>query len=571
MTENLREPLPLPPSAIPDGCLPWDGEQARRWIAALPPRWVPVRWGWPVVVAVVVAAGALAGGLALFAGLWEWAAAGLALQVVWVVARPEVVRVSAPVLLGAVLLRWSTLPWGLSLAVVLVLALFWGAAMLRLAARVRQREAARAATGGVTRELPDGGTPLRRGQFLAWVGVVPLLAGAVVVGTAGEWGLADDRQAAPAIGWYVVGLGGTVLLSAALGRRRAAALRREPVPVLRVLVRENADVDAEVYAADDLAALRPLFTVATSELDDEQEDEESGESGEREDRGGRDDRDDDVDDQQDEDDDEAVRELLDRLDAGRPGPLREAVLYGLPCDGAEVLLVSAGEEPDEPPVVERSSGPVRPLTEGAVRSRLAREKRAGAEEERRRAAVEDLTGRLRGKQGVEVRRWRAGWPDWLAVAVGALWTCVLLLGESGLWRHILGGLLGLTVSLLVPRQLAWRVTADREGLWFNGLRRVRHIAWDDVRIVRCKGTELKIDSRRSSFGEWSVDTLRWRWLERKAGLVHPYDRIAAEITAMWRDPAARPTGSSEERRRGRPLWPLAVLVALGWTALLLWG
>lgn len=194
-----------------------------------------------------------------------------------------------------------------------------------------------------------------------------------------------------------------------------------------------------------------------------------------------------------------------------------------------------------------------------------------ADEERRRAAVEDLAGRLRGQEAVEVRRWRAGWPDWLSVALGAVWVWVLFADESGLWRYLLGGALGIGVALLVPRQLAWRVTADRAGLWFNGLRGPRQMAWDDLRIVRSKGHELKIDSRRSAFGEWSVDTLRWRWLERKAGLVHPYDRLAREITAMWRDPALRPTGLTDERRRGRPLWPLAVLTALGWAALLLWA
>lgn len=561
MSTNPRQPLPLPASAIPDGCLPWDGEQARRWIGTLPPRGVPMRLRASVVLAVVPAAGALAGGLALFGGLPGWVAGFLALQVVWVAVRPEIVRVSAPALLGVVLLRWSALPWAVGLVVVLALALLWVAAMVRLVARVRQRAAALAAAGGVTGVLPDGGAPLDRGRFLGWVGGAVLVVGALLVATSGGWGLADDRETASAVGWFVAGLGVTVLLSAALGRWRAAALRRQPVPVLRVLMRENADVDAEVYGADDLAAVRPLFTVATSELDDEGEDEE---------REGRDDRDDDRDDHRDEGDDEEFQELLDRLDAGRPGPLREAVLYGLPYDGAEVLLVSAAEEPDEELVVERSTGPVRPYSDSALRRRLAGEGRAAAEQERRRAVAEDFAGRLRGQGGVEVRRWRAGWPDWLTVALGAVWTYVLLGDQSGLWRYIPGALLGLVVALLVPRQLAWRITADREGLWFNGLRGSRHIAWDAVRIVECRGAELKIDSRRTAFGAWTVDTLRWRRLERKVGLLHPHERTAAEIAAMWQDPAARPIGVSDERQRGRPLWPLAVFVALGWTAALLW-
>lgn len=562
MSTNSGQPLRLPPrlpaSAIPDGCLPWDAEQTRRWTGALPPRWVPLRLGASVVLAVVPASGVLAGALATLAGLPGWVAACLALQVVWTVVRPEIVTMSAPALVAAVLLQGAALPWAVSLAGVLVL--LWVTAVLRLVARARQREAARAAAGGMTSALPVGDAPLERGRFLAWVGAVLLMAGAVMVATSGGWELADDPQTTPAVGWFVVGLGVTVLASAAFGRWRAAGLRREPVPVLRVLMRVNSDVDAEVYAADDLEAVRPLFTVATSELDDD-DDEDEEHKGEAEAEADAD----------AEHEDAEIQELLDRLDADQPGPLREAVLHGLPYDGAEVVLVIAAVESDEPAAVEWSTGPVRPFSEGAVRRRLAEEKRAVADEARRLAAVEDVAGRLRGQEAVEVRRWRAGWADWLSVALGAVWIGVIFVTEGGVWRYVLGAMLGLGMALLVPRQLAWSVTADREGLWFNGLRGTRHIAWDDVRVVESKGPELRIGSGRSPLGAWSVDTLRWRRLERKVGLAHPYDRLAAEVTAMWRDPDARPAGVSDERRRGRPLWPLAVLIALGWMVLVVWG
>ncbi|MDC0765989.1 hypothetical protein [Streptomyces sp. HD] len=567
MTTNLQQPRSLPASAIPDGCLPWDGEQARRWSGALPPRWVPVRLRPAAVVALVPAAGALAGGLALSGGVRGWVAAGVALQLLWAVVRPEAVPVAAPALVVVVLVQGDALAWAVRAAVVAGLVVLWVAAVLRLVARRRQREAARAAAGGVTGALPDGGARLGRGKFLVWVGAVPLVAGAVLVGSGG-WELADDRQAASAVGWFVAGLGVTVLLSAALGRGRAAGLRREPVPVLRVLMRVNKDIDTEVYAADDLEAVRPLFIVATSVLD---EDEGEGEKGSEDGEGEAEGSGEDCDEGGDEGGDEEMQELLDRLDHDQAGPLREAVLYGLPYDGAEVQLLIAAGELDESPVVERSSGPVRPLTEGAVRRRIAGEKRAVADEARRREAVEDLAGRLRGQGAVEVRRWRAGWSDWLTVALGVGWVLVLFVSESGLWRYVFGALLGFAVAAMVPRRLAWQVTADREGLWFNGLGGPRQLVWDDVRAVECKGAELRIGSRGSLLGAWSVSTLRWRRLERKLGLVHPYDRVATEITAMWQDPAARPAGVSDERQRGRALWPLAVLVGLGWVAVMVWG
>jgi hypothetical protein len=111
-------------------------------------------------------------------------------------------------------------------------------------------------------------------------------------------------------------------------------------------------------------------------------------------------------------------------------------------------------------------------------------------------------------------------------------------------------------------------TADSEGLWFNGFRRAQHIAWDHIRVVECKGTELKVDSRRISFDEWSVVGLRWPRLERKFGYIHRYERTAAELTAMWQEPGYRPLVEAGERERGRLLWPLGVLVALAWTAAL---
>ncbi|MFI8530570.1 hypothetical protein ACIGMX_09995 [Streptomyces aquilus] len=537
MSTNPARPLPLPASAIPDGCPSWGGEQARRWTDALPPRWVPVPRKTDTVMAVVVLGmGAALLPVAVMDDVPLVLAAFLGLQPVWLVTRPEVVRFTAPT--AVVMVVGLEPSWPLLLACAVLAGLCARAAEIRLAARKRQREAALAAAGGVSAPVPYADRPVPRGKGLAWFGSVVTVAGAAASATSGLWDDVVDREGIGTCGLYLAGLGLTVLLSAALGRRRAVALRREPVPVLRVLVRENADVDTEVFAADDVGALRPLFTVSTLELDDE-----------------NDENDEDEEDEEDEEvDDEELNAFLDRLDDDAPGPLREAVLYGAPYDGAEVVLLTADEEPDGPPVVECSTGPVRPVSEGAVRRALRKEKRA-------------VVAPPVPKPGA-VRRWRAGWPDWLSATAVVLWAGQWAWSETGVWRWVLGAALALCGAWLLTYCVGWRITADSAGLWFNGVRRTQHVAWDHIRIVRCKGNELKIDSRRATFAQWSAFTLRWRWLERKLGVVHPYERLAAEITAMWKDPEVRPTGGIDARERDRRLWPVTLALLLAWTAVL---
>jgi hypothetical protein len=496
-------------------------------------------------------------GLVTFAGVRPFFAALIPLQVVWVFVRPEVVRVSAPALV--VVMLWQPLSWALIAPVVLALLATWAAVEMRLTAGRRQRQAALAAAGGVTAPLPTAGKPVPRGSFLLGLGALLFVLGVILMVTAPLWGLVEDQQGNRMTGLLSAGLGLTALLSGRLGRRRAAALRGGPVPVLRVLMRDDVVGDSEVCAADDLGALRPLFTVSVQESDDE---------GDNEDGGGRDGR----------LDDEELDRLLDELDDDpSPGPLREAVLYGVPYDGAEVVLVSAppeepdgpDEQPDERPVVEWSVGPVRPLSERAVRRRVAGEKRAAT----RKAVYEarrDAAGAARLGTGA-VRRWRAGWVDWLFCLALVLWGVQTVLNGSGVWRYGWGGVIGVIGALAVPGALAWRVTADRTGLWVSGLLGTRHIAWDHLTTVRYKGTELKLDSRRASFSPWTAHRPRWVWLERRFGLVHPYEKVVAEITAMRDDPALRPAEESGERERGRPLWPVAVLFSVVWAVALVLG
>ena len=547
MRTTSPRPLPLLPEAIPDGCLAWDGVEARRWTGALPARWVPV-WMPRRLVLSLAALGVIGGTLLSFAGVPSFIAAFTGLQVLWLLARPEVVRVTAAaqaVLAAVLVVHGSHSPtWPLPAAGVLMAAVCACAAHLRMTARVRQRGVALAAAGGVTAAVPGAEQPLGRGKLLRVLGVVLAAAGFGLAAAAGAgFDTADDRPADIALGFGLAGAGLTMLLSGYLGHRRAAELRQEPAPVLKVLVREGTGLDTEVFAADDVGALRPLFTVSLTGAGDGH----------------------------DEDDEERPARLGE--DGDEPGPLREAVLYGAPYDGAEVLLVSAAGTAGEPPVVERSTGPVRPLSDGRVRRGLLREKalakRDAVYEERSSTAARAVAGDAYGLGGEGVRRWRAGWADWLTAAATSVWAAYIAVwGEHGVQRWLFGGVVGVIAVLMLPRWLAWRISADREGLWFNALHRPQHIAWDDIRSVECKGTELKVDSRRVGFEEWSVFGFRWPWAERRVGLIHPYERAAAEIRAMWEQPSARPSGVCGERERGRRVWPLAVVVAAGWVAVL---
>ncbi|TQJ55307.1 hypothetical protein [Streptomyces sp. SLBN-115] len=564
MSTDSAEVLRLPGAVIPEGCVSWDAEQAGRWTRGLPPRWVPVRARTSVFVALPVVAAGGAGLLHRSAGLPAWAAALVALHVVWLVLRPEAALVLVPFAV-AVVSTLGDLAWPVRLGLTAALVGVWVAVGLRLAARKRQRAAGLEAAGGVSAEVPrapgggGGGGRAERGTFLLWSGLVTVVAGGALYATAGLWDLAEDRQVVPAAGWCLAGLGLTVLFSAVSARRRAVGLRGAPVPVLRVLVRENGDVETEVFAADDLAALRPLFTVSTIEVDGRADDDE------------HDDDEDDADDA----DDESLRELISRIDDERAGPLREAVLYGTPYDGAEVVFLAAADKAGEPPVVEASVGPVRPVTALAYRWRARTERgkalREARQEELRGAAAAVVGAEPTGPKTalVKVRRWRAGWADWFAVGLVLLFLPIYW-EDSGWWRYGYGLVATLLAALLLPRRIAWRVTADREGLWFNGLSGPRYLAWDHVRAVGCEGARLRIHSRQASFEEWRVASPRWPRLETRLGLLHPYERTAAEITAMWQDPEARPAGLADERERGRALWPIGIVIgAAGAAAVIL--
>lgn len=275
MTTKVQEPSPLPASAIPDGCVPWNGEHARVWADAAVPWWVPVRpRRWSVELAVWCALLVVPAVLTT-TDLPPELIALLPLQVVWWLWRPELVRLSAPVLVVLVAVRWTELSWPVLVCAALLVLAPVTATELRARARARQRRSVLAAADGITAPLPDADGPVRRGGLFLRFGTVVAVPGVVLLSVSGLW--ADHRQEAVATGLFLAGLALTLLLSGALGRRRAIALRKAPVPVLRVLVGTDDHEDTVVHATDDTAALRPLFTVATRAAADDKDDEEGAE------------------------------------------------------------------------------------------------------------------------------------------------------------------------------------------------------------------------------------------------------------------------------------------------------
>jgi len=489
-------------------------------------------------------------------------------------------------------------------AVIAALAFGWTASWQRFALRRRQRRLAEQAAAGVRHPLPEGIGRLRRGIVPIVAGLVLcIVAGvttslglwgihqdeqraakaesvsAVVLGKTeetlrvrtsdgskrtvsasfpedydtgsvvtllsdGDW----TRLAAEpydAFGWQLLTLaaglpGLTFLAAGVLARRRAAVLRRGPVPVLRVLQRLDHNGDTWIYAADDTAGSVPLLRcLAYPVIDDE-----ASEFGPPDD--------------DDEDDDEDWPRVDTRL--------REALLYGTPYDAGELVILAAALDGDR--AVTLTAGPVR-LPPGDQGPEL----QWPVED-----AVEQPDPVLVGRTATSMRpvarpvRWGPSvftrCAALLGAAIAAAMTKFVLdeVKAGSLGWHVLP-MLGLaSVPGALATFLNWRITADRSGLWLAGAYKVRHLTWDELRAAVYTGGVIEI--RRADRKTWEP-SLGWPWMERRLRLRPSYVRAVEEISAMHAHPELRPTEESPVRDHGLPLGPvLAVLYTL-WAAALL--
>lgn len=568
----------MTPSSVPYADVParpWVSADAERWANTRVPAWArPVGPAAVLLVAVIMAAVMLSPGtvctVAAPCGAQWLDAAGVMLflpHLVWLFVLPELALVSAPLLL-----LWMANPgvWQGGRAekiadAIVVAALCWGwaAVVARLRTRRRRRSLVLDAAGGITAPAPatNDVRAWRRGLVHSIAGAILCAAAGALITTVVVANRADDRLARTATsqnarvvaydtdnytitvrlpdstrhrfdtqGTYragstvpvlvrgdwlrlatepygdhtgrqalaltLAGLGVTLLGSGLLSRRRAAALRHAPVPVLRVLARHHQG-RTEIFAAHDTAALRPVLSY--------------------------------------------------RPHVHTRTALRQALLYGTPNEGGELILASATESGHW--LVEATASPIRRGSPAAGKPGTDRPGTARAAAHLRAAEVRVQNALATMTPATGPVRWQAG-P--VARSVGAVFLVVslMLLGtlftSSHTWWQLpiwsVGGVYWVSGCL---RMMTWRITADSAGLHVRGLGRTRHLPWADVtHAVYTPGSELVVRCR-TGVDDTRVGIVGFPPLERLLRRPGRAEHAAAEITAMVREPILRPTSDTE--------------------------
>ncbi|WP_406172320.1 hypothetical protein [Streptomyces sp. NBC_00996] len=614
MIETDR-PVSLPGSSIPEGVSEWTAQDAGGWAAPHPPRWA--RPLWPALVALaaaLVAAFLPATGPACgtgdpcgpdWLGLCTW---GLVLgQVLWSLCFcfPELVLLGAPALMTLVVVETFPLPGGVYAAVTGVVltasAATWAAAGWRLLARRRQRLAAGRVAGASRHRVPGGEAAALRGTIRIVVALVLLgvVAGAVgmalrgihddarraeraahLTGTVvktgdvsirvraggvtrtldaesphdyrlgqrvevladGTWARLAQEPYAP-VGWQLLALAVALpalplLTSGIRARRRDTALLRRPAPVLRAVAVFDGRGNAWVRPADEASGRFVLRCWAeplgngpgTRTRTDAPQWEAAGDKDEAE---------------------------VDR----RP---REVLVYGAPRASSPVVLVTA--VPDDGPAVLRTGPLVLPRA-GELprwdRPRVSRTVPVPAPERLR-----EIGARL--PTGGRVRRWGPSVADRAGAGAVVLTAAAIVWAQGARLRSgadVISGapLLWMVFAPWFAAVLgAWRITADRGGVWLTGVWKVRHIPWEQV--TRVAWTEEGHAEISGSAGvRWQRASLRRR--RGRSSSARPAHLRAAEgIAAMQAHPQLRPGEDSRTRDRGMPLGPLLVAFFVLWTA-----
>ncbi|MFH8619289.1 hypothetical protein ACH4E8_30065 [Streptomyces sp. NPDC017979] len=345
------------------------------------------------------------------------------------------------------------------------------------------------------------------------------------------------------------------LLNGATGHLRARSLNGRALPALRVLVHEGEeDARTYVYAADDLAAERPLLTfhsLYATEAGRLPDDEARVETAEEE------------------------SERFDALLAsGKNPPLREAVLLGAPYAGAEVAFLAP--EPTgktEQVDVERSVTPVRPYALGPLSPKAyGRAKAPGQQPARRRARRRPVREVADGMRPTTApRSWTAdGGSRGVGVfllAVQGITLAQLLVGDWS-WYKVLA-LFALPYFItIVATALNWRLTADRGGVWVRGGWRVRHVRWERIAGVRHAHDTVEI-SISGSRDEIELMPVSAGWFQRRLGKGSAAADATEALRAMLHYPELRPTEDAESRDQGAPLGPVIAGFTLVWAAAVL--
>ncbi|MFI5755479.1 hypothetical protein [Streptomyces sp. NPDC051569] len=607
----IESSVPLPPASVPDGTPAWSTPDAARWAALRPEAWArPV---WPasalflaVALRIAVEPGAACTDASPCGPDW-WGVIQMGLflaQFAWFLVLPELTLLSAPLLAVCAIaqgpLTIGTATGRADAFIVVALGFGWIAALRRLAVRKEQRLSARGAATGVRQGLPLPLPPFRRGLIalgaglalcaVAGAAVILALRGihedearaaratpvrAEVVGrgeesirvrmpdglrsigagfpedyatgdhvtllVSGDWRrLATEPY--DAFGWQLLIIAAAVpglslLAVGALARGRSAALRRRPVPVLRVLERLDRNANTRVYAADDRLGNWPLFVFpAIADLPKKDREESR--------------------------DDDHEPEYDTRL--------HEAVMYGSPREGGELVLATTTQ--DGSPLTIRSAGRIRNsrhIPKPSADSRRARSRRARSLRARQDLA---LVHRTAASMEPTVRpvRWKgrrrsrcAALPFALLLAGQVFWLPSEL--TTGDYFHAALALLAplFTISMTAG-SFNWRITADASGLWLTHAWGVRHVPWEELTAVIHGGRHSSIRVVGTREPSPLLRTPCWPWLERRLKNPPCHVRAVEEINAMRVHPELRPTGESAPRERGRPAGPvLVVLCALG--------